>query len=115
MGLYSFTKAEKILRNKDFVVVRKQGKRFTCKGVVVFLKINNLGIRRFGLSVGRKVGGAVKRNRIKRLTREFFRLNKDIFPPSADIFISVKHDFNPGCYKDVEKELRCLQLRFAEL
>ncbi|MEK6598716.1 MAG: ribonuclease P protein component [Deltaproteobacteria bacterium] len=108
MGLYSFTKAERILKNKDFISVRKQGKRLASKGLVLFLKTNNLGIRRLGLAVSSKVGGAVKRNRIKRLLRELFRLNKDAFPPATDIFISVKQGFNPGCYRDVEKELQGL-------
>ncbi len=111
MGLYSFTKDERILKNKDFVSVQKQGKRFASKGLVVFLKTNNLDIRRLGLAVSSKVNGAVKRNRIKRLLRELFRLNKDSFPPSTDIFISVKQGFNPGCYREVEKELQGLRFR----
>lgn len=35
---------------------------------------NNLGYSRFGISVSRKLGGAVKRNRIKRIIREIVRL-----------------------------------------
>lgn len=108
MGQYSFTRAERILKGKDFALVRKQGKRLASKGFVIFIKTNNLGIRRLGLAVSSKVAGAVQRNRIKRLLREFFRLNKETFPSSADIFISVKHGFNPRSYREVEKEFQGL-------
>lgn len=108
MGQYSFTRAERILKGKDFALVRKQGKRLAGKGFVIFIKANNLDIRRLGLAVSSKVAGAVQRNRIKRLLREFFRLNKEIFPLSADIFISVKEGFNPRSYREVEKEFQGL-------
>lgn len=106
MGQYSFTRAERILKSKDFALIRKEGKRVASKNFVIFLKANSLGIRRLGLAVSTKVGGAVQRNRIKRLLRECFRLNKEIFPPSMDIFISVKQGFNPVGYKDVEAEIK---------
>src|SRR3989338_4775417 len=106
MGQNSFSKAERLLKSKDFIVVRKTGKRFAAKNFIIFLKENNIGMRRFALAVGARVGGAVKRNRIKRLFREFFRLNKEMFPPSSDIFISVREGFNLLKYGEVEKEMR---------
>ncbi|MBI5047817.1 MAG: ribonuclease P protein component [Deltaproteobacteria bacterium] len=115
MGQYSFTKDERLLKSKDFVSVQKQGKRVASKNFAVFIKTNSLGIRRLGFAVSRKVGGAVQRNRIKRFFREFFRLNKEFFPPSTDIFILVKHGFNPGVYKEVEEEFKLLDLRLKRL
>jgi len=63
-------------------------------------------MRRLGLIVGRHAGCAARRNRLKRLLREFFRLNKEAFPLSADIVISVrKENTFVENYKDVEAEL----------
>lgn len=49
---------------------------------------------RLGISVHRLIRGAVRRNRIKRMFREVFRLHRDLFPPSCDIVITVRPDFS---------------------
>jgi len=66
----------------------------------VILKENGLGITRLGLTVSRKAGNAVKRNRVKRLIREFFRLNDTCFPQGYDIVITAKKD---ASYLDLQK------------
>ena len=101
----SFTKKERLLKSQEFIDAANKGKRFSTKNLTIFIKSNNIGIRRLGLSVSRKVGAAVKRNRIKRYLREFFRLNKEFFPPSSDISISVKQGASPSGYNDVKEEL----------
>ncbi len=53
--------------------------------VLVFVERNTLGYPRIGLSVSRKVGGAVLRNRWKRLLREAFRLARLQLPADIDI------------------------------
>ncbi len=58
-----------------------------------------------GLVVGRKVGGAVSRNRIKRLIREFFRLNKEKIPESSDLIVLAKKDIRIKGYREVFDEL----------
>jgi len=105
MKPYSFTKKERLLKKQDFIDAAKKGKKFYTKNFTIFIKPNKLGIRRLGLSVSRKVGRAVKRNRIKRLLREFFRLNKELFPPSSDVSMSVRQGCSPEGYRDVAEEL----------
>lgn len=105
MGEYSFARSERLLKPDEFVKVRKSGKRFYTKSFTVFILPNSLGRRRLGLSAGSRVGNAVRRNRIKRLLREFFRLNKGSFPDETDILISVKNAGYVNGLRDVESEL----------
>ncbi len=48
------------------------------------------GTRKIGVSAGRRVGGAVVRNRVKRVLRELFRLEKSAFPPGTRTAIVVR-------------------------
>ncbi|PLX42046.1 MAG: ribonuclease P protein component [Deltaproteobacteria bacterium] len=56
---------------------------------------------RLGLVVSRKVGKAHTRNRVKRLTREWFRLNRHSFTPPLDLVVVAK----PGAAKLTFNEL----------
>ena len=90
MRPYSFPKQERLLNRKDFVNLNRLGKKYHTKHFIVIAKKNRSGINRLGITVSKKIGNAVKRNRIKRLIREFFRLNKNRVPVSCDIVIIGK-------------------------
>jgi len=68
------------------------GKRHHTRHFVVIIKQNGLGITRLGVTVSKKTGNAVKRNRVKRLIREFFRLNNSKIPHGYDIVVTAKKD-----------------------
>jgi ribonuclease P protein component len=107
----TFGKHEKIHKRKDFVTIYEQGFRRYSKHFTVIERRNQEGLRRLGITVTKKVGIAVQRNRIKRLLREFFRLHKSGFPSSQDIVIVAKRDAHSLTYQDVCRELENLLVR----
>lgn len=102
---HGFTTRERLLASAEFREVRKKGKRHASKDFVIHVLPTEKGFARLGLSVSTRVGGAVRRNRVKRLLREFFRLNKHLLPPSSDILVSARKGVSIKGLEDVEKEL----------
>ena len=94
MKFYELPKSHLLRKNREFDRVYRLGKR--CKGdgfSIIYLQAEQKG-NRLGISVQRKAGSAVRRNRIKRIIREVFRLNRSLFPPDADIVVTVRQSFS---------------------
>ncbi len=63
--------------------------------LLVFGAVNGLPHCRLGLSVSRKVGGAVLRNRWKRLIREAFRTSRSRLPEGLDLIVIPRKKDEP--------------------
>ena len=105
MGSFKFPKSEKILNRADFVKLNRSGKRLYTKHFTLITKQNGQGVTRLGVTVSKKTGNAVKRNRVKRLIRESFRLNKIHFPQGHDIVIIAKKDARYLDFWKIKEEL----------
>lgn len=75
-----------------FTRVYKRGGRALAGGAVGYFLKNNRPYNRFGITVGKKVGGAVERNRAKRIIRAAYRKNELLLPIGYDIVIVARGD-----------------------
>ena len=75
MGEFSFPKSHHLRRPSDFRTVYGRGHKKHSRGFIVFRAPTNQDHIRLGLSISKKRGGAILRNRLKRLVREAFRLH----------------------------------------
>ena len=71
--VFTFRRKERIRKRKEFDGVYSAGEKRVCSLFVLYWRENNLPNHRLGVSVSKKVGGAVVRNRIKRVFRDAFR------------------------------------------
>ena len=58
--------------------------------LVLYARRNRTGENRVGITVSKKLGGAVVRNRVRRRLREVYRLNEAMFQPGWDIVVVAR-------------------------
>jgi len=88
MTPYRFQKHQHILRGADFDRAFREGSRARSELLLVAVCENGLGHSRLGLSVGKKVWkSAVRRNYVRRVFREAFRLAQHDLPAGLDIVL----------------------------
>lgn len=86
---FRFPKSERMRADRDYREVVTGGQRVRTDHFAVYRDAGAPG-RRVGISVGKRVGTAVVRNRIKRVIREFCRLHKAAFPEGSRTAIVVR-------------------------
>jgi ribonuclease P protein component, eubacterial len=102
-------------KNFEFMRLYKKGKFFVGKYIVLYVLKNNARINRLGITANKKVGGSVKRNRLKRLIRESYRHMESVTKDGYDfVFVARNSDVMPG-YGDIAREMKFLLKRLDVL
>jgi len=113
MKAQSFRRAEKVTNKSSYRIIYEQGVRRSSRFFTIVACGNSNGVKRLGITVTKKTGNAVFRNRTKRLIREFFRRNKNLFPAEHDVVVMAKKNTPPLTYQETERELTELFTRKA--
>ncbi|QTD40176.1 ribonuclease P protein component [Sporosarcina sp. Te-1] len=108
-------KRQRIKKNEEFQKVFKSGKSFANRQFVVYvLRKEEQTEFRIGLSVGKKIGNAVKRNQIKRYIRQAFLELKDELKSDVDYVIIARHQAANLDFHETKKSLQHV-LRIAKV
>lgn len=93
---FRFRPEYRVRRSGDFQKAFRRRCSVADGRIVVYAIANGLDCARLGLSVSRKVGGAVVRNRWKRLLRESFRLSRQRLPAGIDLIVIPRPGVEPA-------------------
>ncbi len=80
----------RLRKREEFNRAWAKGRKRHASHFIIIVMQKTEGPTRLGITASRKVGGAIQRNRVKRLVREFFRTHRDQLPMGADISIIAK-------------------------
>lgn len=100
-----FPKEERLRTDREYRNVVRRGERAATAHFTVYRDFPGGSGRKVGISVGKRVGHAVLRNRIKRILREFCRTHKTAFPAGSRTAIVVRKAPSPAVAAAVCSEL----------
>ena len=90
--------------NRSFRRMYSKGKSAATATLVLYLRRNGAGENRLGLTVGTKVGKAVRRNRIRRRLREIYRLHEAEMRRGWDIVAIARTRAAEASYRELEAD-----------
>jgi ribonuclease P protein component len=98
-------RAQRIRKRSEFLRLQRVGRRKSGARFVVITEPRRNGISRLGITTSKHVGGAVVRNRVRRLVREFFRRHKYEIVPPQDVLVIARASAAKVTLPEVVQEL----------
>ncbi len=105
-------KLNTIKKNTDFVRVYNKGKSIVGVYLVMYTLKNNSDEVRIGITVSKKVGKAVVRNRVRRLIKETVVSNYGLFKNGYDYVFVARVRAKDRSYVDINKNMRYVLFKF---
>ena len=107
-----FDKSQRVLRREDFLATQKSGRRLHAAHLVLVQRARgDDGPARLGLVTSRKAGTAVRRNGIRRVLREVFRLHPELFARGTDHVVIARDGCPALAFVDAHAEIRAALAR----
>jgi ribonuclease P protein component len=100
-----FPRACRLVRRVEYDAVYRDGRRRVGREFAVFFRPNGLDLSRFGWSIKKALGGAVRRNRIRRRLREIVRLHRQEIASGWDIVIHPRSSVAIAAFPALAAEL----------
>lgn len=97
-----------IKRNHEFQRLYTKGKSAASPYLALYCRKGWGNRNRLGLTVGKKVGGAVVRNRVRRRLREIYRLHEGEIKPGYDLVVVARVRAVYGSYRQLDKSFLAL-------
>lgn len=97
-------RAERIRRRKEYFHLYDRGTRITGRFLVGYFARSSRPWSRVGITVSRKVGKPVRRNRVKRRLKEVFRRNKSALSLATDVVLNARRSAADASYADLERD-----------
>lgn len=107
-------KLNTIKKNEEFKKIYKKGTSIVGPYVVIYRMKNNQNNKKFGITVSKKIGKAVKRNRVRRLIKEVVIQNYKMFQCNFNYVIVARVRSNQANFSDIEKNIRYINYKFKE-
>ena len=98
-------KRDIVTKNQDFSKIIQNRKYMKNNLFIIYYKENNLTNVRFGISVSKKIGNAVVRNKIKRQMKNIIDNNKNLFKKETDYIIIIRRGILDCTFHQIEENL----------
>ncbi len=107
--MYGYPQTARVKNRRDYLSVQREGRKVHTPHFIIVIRPRERGEEpqqaRLGITVTRKIGNAVARNRVKRLVREVFRTHQECFSNNSDFVFIAKRGSPSLSYVDVRAEV----------
>ena len=100
----TYPSTARLRKRPEFLSLKDCAQKYASRGILVVWRSNNLAHARLGVTVSKKVGCAVTRNRIKRFVRETFR-NNLLLLPAVDLNVIARSEAATMDFHGLQQEL----------
>ena len=97
---------EMVKKHEDFNKIINTGKKVSNKYMIIFSLEKNFPKPNFGIAVGKKIGNAVERNKMKRIFRNLVDNNRLLFKNYYNYIIMIKKEAKNTSYQTLDEEMK---------